>query len=209
MRRETWLWTARARTPRSARRTEVFCKSVLWEAPRMSATILVVDDDPVTLTLVERTPEGGRIPRLDREQRGGGEAAAAGSGGGGGPGPHGHRHARRPWHRPGAPDRHDPALGACPAHDQLLREEDLESQGLEVPEAHLLRKPFAPLPSTLRRRDRARRERDLDGARLVLGVQSQAAPGAAVVARRDVVGRRPRSGNGDLEARWSPWCPVS
>jgi two-component system, cell cycle sensor histidine kinase and response regulator CckA len=143
MRRGTWLRTARARTPRSARRPEVFCKSVPWEAPRMSATILVVDDDPVTLTLVERTLRAGgyrvwtassaeEARQLLQDLAGAVDLVLTDIAM---PGRLGTDLARQ--------------IGTTQRWVRVLlmssyTKEDLERQGLEVPEAHLLRKPFAP-----------------------------------------------------------------
>jgi two-component system, cell cycle sensor histidine kinase and response regulator CckA len=109
----------------------------------MSATILVVDDDPVTLTLVERTLRAGGY----RVWTAGGAAEAR----------------RLLQDLAGAVDLvlTDIAMPGGLGTD-LARQigstqgwvgvllmtsysrEDLESEGLEVPEPHLLRKPFAP-----------------------------------------------------------------
>ena len=109
----------------------------------MSATILVVDDDPVTLTLVERTLRAGGY----RVWTAGGAAEAKGllEDLAGAvdlvltdiamPGSLGTDLARQ--------------IGSTQRWVRVLlmtsySREDLESQGLEVPESHLLRKPFAP-----------------------------------------------------------------
>ena len=109
----------------------------------MSATILVVDDDPVTLTLVERVLRAGGF----RVWTAGGVAEAR----------------RLLDDLAGAVDLvlTDIAMPGGLGTD-LARQigstqrwvrvllmtsyssADLESQGLEVPESHLLRKPFAP-----------------------------------------------------------------
>ncbi len=109
----------------------------------MSATILVVDDDPVTLTLVERVLRTGGF----RVWTAGGAAEAR----------------RLLDELAGAVDLvlTDIAMPGGLGTD-LARQigstqrwvrvllmtsysrEDLESQGLEVPESHLLQKPFAP-----------------------------------------------------------------
>ena len=143
MRRGTWLRTARARTPRSARRTGVCCKNVLWEAPGMSATIVVVDDDPLTLTLVERSLRAGgyrvwtassaeEARQLLQDLAGAVDLVLTDIAM---PGGLGTDLARQ--------------IGTTQRWVRVLlmtsyTKEDLERQGLEVPEAHLLRKPFAP-----------------------------------------------------------------
>jgi two-component system, cell cycle sensor histidine kinase and response regulator CckA len=109
----------------------------------VSATILVVDDDPVTLTLVERTLRAGGY----RVWTAGGAAEAR----------------RLLQDLAGAVDLvlTDIAMpgglgtdlarqiGTTQRWVQVLlmtsySREDLESQGLEVLEPHLLQKPFAP-----------------------------------------------------------------
>jgi two-component system cell cycle sensor histidine kinase/response regulator CckA len=123
--------------------TDVFCKSVSRRTPGMSATILVVDDDPVTLTLVERTLRAGgyrvwtaagapEARRLLQELAGAVDLVLTDIAM---PGGLGTDLARQ--------------IGSSQRWVRVLlmtsySNEDLENQGLEVPEPHLLRKPFAP-----------------------------------------------------------------
>jgi CheY-like chemotaxis protein len=109
----------------------------------MSATILVVDDDPVTRTLVERilraggyrvwTAGGaGEARRLLEELAGAVDLVLTDIAM---PGGLGTDLARQ--------------IGSTQRWVRVLlmtsySREDLEGQGLEVPESHLLRKPFAP-----------------------------------------------------------------
>jgi two-component system cell cycle sensor histidine kinase/response regulator CckA len=109
----------------------------------MSATILVVDDDPLTLTLVERTLRAGgyrvwtaggaqEARRLLQELAGAVDLVLTDIAM---PGGLGTDLARQ--------------IGSTQQWVRVLlmtsySSEDLESQGLAVPEPHLLRKPFAP-----------------------------------------------------------------
>ena len=109
----------------------------------MSATILVVDDDRVTLTLVERVLRAGgyrvwtaggapEARRLLDELAGAVDLVLTDIAM---PGGLGTDLARQ--------------IGSTQGWVRVLlmtsySKEDLEQQGLEVPESHLLRKPFAP-----------------------------------------------------------------
>lgn len=109
----------------------------------MSATILVVDDDGLTLTLVERTLRAGgyrvwtaggapEARRLLQELAGAVDLVLTDIAM---PGGLGTDLARQ--------------IGSTQRWVRVLlmtsySREDLERQGLDVPEAHLLRKPFAP-----------------------------------------------------------------
>jgi two-component system cell cycle sensor histidine kinase/response regulator CckA len=109
----------------------------------MSATILVVDDDPVTLTLVERTLRAGgyrvwtargaaEARRLMEDLAGAVDLVLTDIAM---PGGLGTDLARQ--------------IGSTQGWVRVLlmtsySKEDMVSQGLEVPESHLLRKPFAP-----------------------------------------------------------------
>lgn len=109
----------------------------------MSATILVVDDDPITLTLVERTLRAGgyrvwtaggapEAKRLLHDLAGAVDLVLTDVAM---PGGLGTDLARQ--------------IGSSQRWVRVLlmtsySREDLESQGLEIPEPHLLQKPFAP-----------------------------------------------------------------
>ena len=123
--------------------TEVFCKTGVREFSAVSATILVVDDDPVTLTLVARTlgAKGYRVwtassaaeaRRLLQELAGAADLVLTDINM---PGGLGTDLARQ--------------IGSSQRWVRVLlmssySQEDLLSKGLDVPDPHLLRKPFAP-----------------------------------------------------------------
>jgi CheY-like chemotaxis protein len=113
------------------------------EALGMTATVLVVDDDPVIMTLVERTLRAGgyrvwtassapEARQLLQDLAGAVDLVLTDIAM---PGGLGTDLARQ--------------IGSTQRWVRVLlmtsySREDLESQGLEVPEAHLLRKPFLP-----------------------------------------------------------------
>ena len=121
----------------------MFCGTVAGKADRVSATILVVDDDPVTLTLVERTlgAKGYRVwtaasaaeaRQVLKELAGAVDLVLTDIAM---PGGLGTDLARQ--------------IGSTQRWVRVLlmtaySREALQGQGLDVPEANLLRKPFAP-----------------------------------------------------------------
>jgi CheY-like chemotaxis protein len=109
----------------------------------LSATVLVVDDDPVTVTLVERILRAGgyrvwtaggapEARRLLQELAGAVDLVLTDIAMPGGLG-------TDLAHQIGSTQRWVRVLLMT-----SYSREDLDSQGLEVPESHLLRKPFAP-----------------------------------------------------------------